>query len=50
MRASGVGAIENVDAVVLETNGSFSVIQDLGSSASALKDLKKCDRASLRGV
>ncbi len=50
LRGSGIGAIENVDAVVLETNGSFSVIQDLGSTASTLKDLKKCDRASLHGA
>ena len=48
LRNNGVGAIENVDAVVLETNGSFSVIQDLGSSASALKDIKECDRARLQ--
>ena len=46
LRANGVGAIENVDAVVLETNGSFSVIQDLGSTASSLKDIKKCDRST----
>ena len=50
LHGSGIGAIKNVDAVVLETNGSFSVIQDLGSTASTLKDLKKCDRTNLRGA
>lgn len=46
LRASGVGAIEDADAVVLETDGSFSVIQNLSNStASALKDVKEFDRA-----
>ncbi|MDJ0573262.1 MAG: DUF421 domain-containing protein [Pleurocapsa sp. MO_192.B19] len=45
LRASGVGAIEDADAVVLETDGSFSVIKDLSNStASALKDVKEFDR------
>ena len=45
IRASGISAIENVDAVVLETDGSFSVIQKIGNgSASALKDVKEFDR------
>ncbi|GAB4538878.1 MAG: DUF421 domain-containing protein [Pleurocapsa sp.] len=45
LRAKGVGAIEDADAVVLETDGSFSVIRDLdNSTASALKDIKECDR------
>ncbi|MEL6441012.1 MAG: YetF domain-containing protein [Cyanobacteria bacterium J06621_8] len=45
LRAKGIGAIEDADAVVLETDGSFSVIKDLGSgTASALKDVKECDR------
>ena len=45
LRASGIGAIEDADAVVLETDGSFSVIKDLNNStASALKDVKECDR------
>ncbi|MEM8718939.1 MAG: YetF domain-containing protein [Cyanobacteria bacterium P01_G01_bin.39] len=48
LRASGVGAVEDADAVVLETDGSFSVIKDLGKgTASALKDVKGCDRVSL---
>lgn len=42
LRSNGVGAIEDVDAVVLEINGSFSVIRDLSnSSASALKDVRE---------
>lgn len=47
IRASGIGGIEDTDAVVLETDGSFSVIADLSnSSASALKDVKECDSHS----
>ncbi len=41
IRTKGIGAIEDVEAVVLETDGSFSVIQKLnGKSASALVDVK----------
>lgn len=48
LRANGVGAVENTDAVILETDGSFSVITDLGhSSASVLRDVRGFDRASL---
>ena len=48
LRANGIGAIEDADAVVLETDGSFSVIQDLdNSTASALKDVREFDRATL---
>lgn len=47
LRASGVGAIEDADAVVLETDGSFSVIKDLSNcTASALKDVRGLDRVS----
>ena len=49
LRANGLGAIEDADAVVLETDGSLSVIADLShSTASALKDVPECDRVSLR--
>ncbi|ELS04144.1 putative membrane protein [Xenococcus sp. PCC 7305] len=49
LRSNGIGAIEDADAVVLETNGNFSVIQDLSNgTASALKDVKECDRAAPR--
>ena len=48
LRTHGVGAIEDVDAVVLETDGSFSVIQNLdNSSASALKDVREFDRSTM---
>ena len=48
LRASGVSAIEDADAVVLETDGSFSVIQNIDdSSASALKDVRQFDRSML---
>lgn len=47
LRASGIGAIEDVDAVVLETDGSFSVIKDLSNTtASALRDVKEFDRSN----
>lgn len=48
LRASGLGAIEEADAVVLETDGSLSVIKELSNStASALKDVKEFNRSSL---
>ena len=51
LRSNGVGAIEDADAVVLETDGSFSVITDLSNStASALKDVKQCDRTNISKV
>lgn len=41
LRNSGIAAIESVDAVVLETNGSFSVIEQLDhAAASALVDVQ----------
>ena len=46
LRANGIGAVEDADAVILETDGSFSVITDLShSTASALKDVREFDRA-----
>ena len=51
LRTSGVSAIEDADAVILETDGSFSVITNIDdSSASALKDVREFDRVSLRGA
>ena len=48
LRTSGVSAIEDADAVVLETDGSFSVITNIDdSSGSALKDIKEFDRSML---
>lgn len=40
VRGSGIGALEDVEAVVLETDGSFSVLGQPGSSASALADVE----------
>ena len=49
LRTSGVGAIEDADAVVLETDGSFSVITDLNNStASALRDVKEFNRSNAK--
>ena len=48
LRTSGVSAIEDADAVILETDGSFSVIKDLSNStASALKDVKEFNRSTM---
>ncbi len=48
LRSSGLSAVEDADAVVLETDGSFSVIQNLDdSSASALKDVREFDRTKM---
>lgn len=41
IRLSGCGSIEAVDAVILETDGSFSVIENLDlTAASALRDVQ----------
>ena len=48
LRTNGVSAIEDADAVVLETDGSFSVITNIDdSSGSALKDVQEFDRSML---
>ncbi|MGF1481086.1 MAG: DUF421 domain-containing protein [Cyanophyceae cyanobacterium] len=48
LRANGVSAIEEADAVILETDGSFSVIETLANgSASALKDVRGIDRTTV---
>ena len=39
IRNQGIGSLNQVDAVILETDGSFSVIQDLQGS-SALRDVE----------
>jgi uncharacterized membrane protein YcaP (DUF421 family) len=43
IRSQGIGDITQVDAVILETDGSFSVIQNL-NNASALHDVKSFER------
>ena len=41
LRANGVASVERVGAVVLETDGSMSVIEDLGAGeASAMQDVR----------
>ncbi|HEY9768277.1 MAG TPA: YetF domain-containing protein [Coleofasciculaceae cyanobacterium] len=47
LRNSGVSAIEDADAVILETDGSFSVIQNIAHGASALKDVRGFDRTKM---
>ena len=48
LRTNGVSAIEDADAVILETDGSFSVLQNIDeSSASALKDVRQLDRTQI---
>lgn len=44
IRQRGIDSVEEVGAVVLETDGSFSVIRTVGSSPSALKDVKGATR------
>lgn len=47
IRANGTASVENIEAVVLETDGSFSVISKINeTSASALKDVRGYDRVS----
>lgn len=40
LRQSGIDSIDGIGAVVLEADGSFSVIRTVGPSPSALKDVK----------
>ena len=48
LRANGISAVEDADAVILETDGSFSVIKNIDdSSASALKDVRELDRTKI---
>jgi len=41
VRQHGLDSIEEVGAVALEADGSFSVVRAVGPSASALKDVKR---------
>ena len=48
LRAKDISSVEDADAVILETDGSFSVITNIGnSSGSALKDVREFDRSML---
>ena len=42
IRGSGKGALENVEAVILETDGSFSVVSQSEQPASALSNVRGC--------
>jgi uncharacterized membrane protein YcaP (DUF421 family) len=45
VRSAGLAALEDAEAVVLETDGSFSVVQkNRGNGASSLKDLDTLGR------
>jgi uncharacterized membrane protein YcaP (DUF421 family) len=48
LRSQGIMALEDAEAVVLETDGSFSVIKQRGSSSSALSDVRGYPYASPR--
>lgn len=51
IRTHEMSAVEEVDAVILETDGSFSIIKDLdNSSASALKDVREFDRVEMAQI
>lgn len=39
VRAQGISGLEDVEAVVLETDGSFSVLERRGSTTSAMTDV-----------
>ncbi|NJM98019.1 MAG: DUF421 domain-containing protein [Phormidesmis sp. RL_2_1] len=48
IRLSGYGCLSSIDAVVLETDGSFSVIKDVNiHQATALKDVRGFKRRAL---
>lgn len=40
IRAGGFAALEEVDAVVLETDGSFSIVRSVAENCSAFSDVK----------
>ncbi|WP_143275444.1 YetF domain-containing protein [Bradyrhizobium canariense] len=46
VRSRGIDRIEDVDAVVLESNGSLSVLKSAHSDASALLDVRDDERSS----
>lgn len=49
IRISGKSSLEDIDAVVLETNGDFSVVKNLeASSASAFRDVRGFRENALR--
>ena len=51
LRTNGVSAVEDADAVILETDGSFSVIKNIDdSSGSALRDVRQFDRTMMNST
>jgi uncharacterized membrane protein YcaP (DUF421 family) len=46
LREQGISAVEDAEAVVLETDGSFSIIKQPGCSMSALVDVQGFPRDS----
>lgn len=44
LRANGISTLEEADAVVLETDGSFSVIKKIEEGSSTLKDVQEFKR------
>ena len=40
VRESGLRSMEDVEAVVIETDGSFSVVERKGNAPSSLSDVK----------
>lgn len=49
IRASGIAAVEDVHAAVLETDGTISVIRDAGAGATALDDVAEPGRGARAG-
>lgn len=47
IRSSGFATLEDVEAVVLETDGTISVISNTGDGASALRDVRGVPAAGL---
>jgi uncharacterized membrane protein YcaP (DUF421 family) len=48
VRAAGIGAVEHTEAVVLETDGSFSVLPLGSEGASSLKGVERFEQAVKR--
>ena len=44
LRASGAAEVGEIAAVVLETDGSISVVQDAGDAATALDTVDRFER------
>jgi uncharacterized membrane protein YcaP (DUF421 family) len=51
LRERGIASVENVDELILETDGTFTVIADVGREDTALSDVAgyRADREGLHG-